>query len=234
MNEKFFDLNREKQDRMINAALRVFAENGYRHASTDTIVKEAGISKGLLFHYFTNKIGLFSFLFDYSVKYMLFEFDRLISSKETDYFKIRKEMELAKLNVLRSYPYMSEFIEKRLRENQLDVIETIEASKNSYQETISRYLAQGSRSAIRSDISEIQLDNIIRYTVDGLTKDQMRLGAFQPDMLYDQICSYLDTLQALVTNYRGSTPYPTPPNTEAGLGNGYIISRTSRVFPLST
>ena len=30
MNEKFFDLNREKQDRMINAALRVFAENGYR------------------------------------------------------------------------------------------------------------------------------------------------------------------------------------------------------------
>ena len=26
MNEKFFDLNREKQDRMINAALRVFAQ----------------------------------------------------------------------------------------------------------------------------------------------------------------------------------------------------------------
>ena len=62
MNEKFFDLNREKQDRMINAALRVFAKNGYRHASTDVIVREAGISKGLLFHYFTNKIGLFSLI----------------------------------------------------------------------------------------------------------------------------------------------------------------------------
>ena len=37
MNEKFFDLNREKQDRMINAALRIFAQNGYRHASTDVI-----------------------------------------------------------------------------------------------------------------------------------------------------------------------------------------------------
>ena len=61
MNEKFFDLNREKQDRMINAALRIFAENGYRHASTVIIVKEAGISKGLLFHYFTSKMGLFSF-----------------------------------------------------------------------------------------------------------------------------------------------------------------------------
>lgn len=199
MNEKFFDLNREKQDRMINAALRVFAENGYRHASTDVIVKEASISKGLLFHYFTNKIGLFSFLFDYSVKYMLFEYDRLISPKETDYFTIRKEMERAKLNVLRSYPYMSEFIEKSLQENQLDVIQTIEDSKNNYLDTLAKYYAQGNQSSLRSDISSTQLDNIILYTVDGLTKNQMRTASFQPEMLFEQICSYLDTLQTLCT-----------------------------------
>ena len=199
MNEKFFDLNREKQDRMINAALRVFAQNGYRHASTDVIVKEAGISKGLLFHYFSNKIGLFSFLFDYSVRYMLFEFDRLISAKETDYFVICKEMEKAKLNVLRSYPYMHEFIEKSLEENQLDIIETIEFSKNTYIETISKYYAQGDRSFMRGDISATKLDNLIRYTVDGLTKDQIRTGSFQPEMLYEQICTYLDTLQTLCT-----------------------------------
>ena len=41
MNEKFFDLKKEKQDRMINAALKVFAINGYQKASTDDIVKEA-------------------------------------------------------------------------------------------------------------------------------------------------------------------------------------------------
>lgn len=197
MNEKFFDLNREKQDRMINAALRIFAENGYRHASTDIIVKEAGISKGLLFHYFTSKMGLFSFLFDYSIRYMLFEYDRLISAKETDYFKIRREMERAKLNVLRSYPYMNEFIEKSLQENQLDVIETIELSKNNYLETLDRYNNQSKRSNLRDDISSAQLDNMIRYTVNGLTKDQFQAGAFQPDMLFEQICSYLDTLQTL-------------------------------------
>jgi len=200
MNEKFFDLNREKQDRMINAALRIFAENGYRHASTDTIVKEAGISKGLLFHYFTSKMGLFSFLFDYSIRYMLFEYDRLISARETDYFKIRKEMERAKLNVLRSYPYMNEFIEKSLQENQLDVIETIEISKNSYLETLEKYNNQGKRSNLRGDISSAQLDNMIRYTVDGLTKDQIQSNSFQPDMLFEQICGYLDTLQILCTS----------------------------------
>ena len=55
MNSKFFDLKKEKQDRMINAALKVFAMQGYRHASTDDIVREAGISKGLLFHYLVVK-----------------------------------------------------------------------------------------------------------------------------------------------------------------------------------
>ena len=39
MNEKFFDLKKEKQDRMINASLKVFAMNGYAHASTDDIVR---------------------------------------------------------------------------------------------------------------------------------------------------------------------------------------------------
>ena len=197
MNEKFFDLNREKQDRMINAALRVFAENGYRHASTDVIVKEAGISKGLLFHYFTNKIGLFSFLFDYSVKYMIFEYERLISASETDYFTIRKEMERAKLNVLRSYPYMNEFIEKSLQEDQLDINETIESSKNTYIDILAKYYAQGSRDFLREEISPNRLDAIIRYTVDGLTKDQIRTGSFQPEMLYEEITEYIEAMKSL-------------------------------------
>ena len=49
MNDKFFDLKKEKQDRIINASLKIFALNGYSRASTDEIVKEAEISKGLLF-----------------------------------------------------------------------------------------------------------------------------------------------------------------------------------------
>ena len=44
MNEKFFDLKKEKQDRMINAALKVFGMRGYQFASTDDIVREAGCS----------------------------------------------------------------------------------------------------------------------------------------------------------------------------------------------
>ena len=93
MNDKFFDLKREKQDRMINAGLKVFAKYGYRHATTDDIVREAGISKGLLFHYFTNKVGLYVFLMDYSVRFLLLELSRSIQEEARDFFEIRYQME---------------------------------------------------------------------------------------------------------------------------------------------
>ena len=92
MNGKFFDLKKDKQDRMINAALKVFALHGYRHASTDDIVKEAGISKGLLFHYFGSKLGCYTFVYDYSVRYMTLEMKSTVDSKESDLFELVKRL----------------------------------------------------------------------------------------------------------------------------------------------
>ncbi len=86
MNEKFFDLKKEKQDRMINASLKVFAMNGYAHASTDDIVREAGISKGLLFHYFVSKLGLYSFIYDYSIRYVILELTTGVDKEEKQLF----------------------------------------------------------------------------------------------------------------------------------------------------
>ena len=88
MNGKFFDLKKEKQDRMINAALKVFAQQGYHHASTDDIVREAGISKGLLFHYFGSKLGVYTFVYDYSVRYMTLELSSCVDNKCTELFSV--------------------------------------------------------------------------------------------------------------------------------------------------
>ena len=123
MNEKFFDLKKEKQDRMINAALKVFAENGFRRASTDEMVKEAGISKGLLFHYFISKTGLYEFVFDYSVKYLMMEMTSAVNAQETDYFVIRRQMEKAKTVAMKNFPFMQIFL---LRAGQEDVPEAVE------------------------------------------------------------------------------------------------------------
>ena len=95
MNSKFFDLKKEKQDRMINAALKIFALQGYRHASTDDIVREASISKGLLFHYFGSKLGVYQFIYDYSVRYMNLELRSAVDPGERDLFEVVRQREQA-------------------------------------------------------------------------------------------------------------------------------------------
>ena len=49
MNEKFFALPKEKQNRIINAGFRVFSRNSYRKSPVQEIAEESGISKSLLF-----------------------------------------------------------------------------------------------------------------------------------------------------------------------------------------
>ena len=70
MNDKYFTLPKEKQMRIINAAMEVFGRNEYKRASTDLIAVKAGISKGLLFYYFKNKKELYLYTYDYLVQMM--------------------------------------------------------------------------------------------------------------------------------------------------------------------
>jgi AcrR family transcriptional regulator len=48
----------ERRDQIITATVRVVARDGYQRASVSAIVSEAGVSKGLVWHYFTDRDDL--------------------------------------------------------------------------------------------------------------------------------------------------------------------------------
>ena len=205
MNEKFFDLNKEKQDRMINASLKLFAMNGYKHASTDDIVKEAGISKGLLFHYFGSKLGLYTFLYDYSVRFMKLELTRGVidDNRKADYFELRKQIEFAKMQVLKNYPYMQQFLDRSRSENVKEALLAIEEQRDVlagvYAEIMER--ADTSRSEERrvgtENIDLNKLDAMLEYTIKGLMTEHFQDASFHPEMLYEETVSYLMMLKKL-------------------------------------
>ena len=68
MNEKFYCLPEEKQQRIINAGFQVFSDTSYRRAPVSDVAKAAGISKALLFHYFKNKKEFYLFLWGKAVE----------------------------------------------------------------------------------------------------------------------------------------------------------------------
>ena len=199
MNEKFFDLKKEKQDRMINASLKIFALNGYRHASTDDIVSEAeaGISKGLLFHYFVNKLGLYTFLYDYSVRFMLLELSGCMGGEEDDFFELIRKKESAKMQVLKNYPYMQLFLDSVRYENVKEALYATEEKRNVLSEAEEVLMKQADMTRFKPEVDVKKLDHMIDYTLKGIMEDRFLENSFHPDMLHEEVRSYLDMLKKL-------------------------------------
>lgn len=64
MKEKTF----ERKTELLEAALDEFAAKSYDDASLNTIIKNAGISKGTFYYHFADKQALYLFLLESSVK----------------------------------------------------------------------------------------------------------------------------------------------------------------------
>lgn len=60
--ELFEKQNKDKQKRIIEAAILEFSEKGFENANTNRIARDANISVGSLFKYFNNKTDLFLYI----------------------------------------------------------------------------------------------------------------------------------------------------------------------------
>lgn len=198
MNARFFDLKKEKQDRMLNAALKVFALHGYRHASTDDIVKEAAVSKGLLFHYFESKLGLYTFVYDYSVRYMTLELRSTIDCREKDLFEVMKQMECARMHAMRVYPYMQQFLNRSMSEDVSEALLAIEDKRNVLLDTYEVIYKQIDNSLLPAGADGKKLRKMLDFTVKGLMTERFLESSFQPEMLYEEIADYLDMMKQML------------------------------------
>ena len=197
MNEKFFDLKKEKQDRMINAALKVFALNGYRHASTDDIVREAAISKGLLFHSFENKLGVYAFVYDYSVRYLLLELSTAVDAKETDLFILMQQVETGKMHAMCGYPYLQPFLNRAQAENVNEALVAVEERKQQMEEAYENIYTRADLGKYAAAEDVVKLRKMMELTIKGLMNERILEDAFQPEMLYEEILEYLQLSRRL-------------------------------------
>lgn len=198
MNGKFFDLKKEKQDRMINAALKVFATHGYRHASTDDIVREAAISKGLLFHYFGSKLGVYTFIYDYSVRYMTLELSTTVDRKCTDMFTLMKQIECARMHAMRGYPYMQQFLNRSMAEDVSEALLAVEDKRNILNEAYENINSQMNFEELPADVDGEKLRKMLDFTIKGLMTERFQDASFQPEMLYEEVVDYLDMMKKIV------------------------------------
>ena len=200
MNEKFFELKKEKQDRMINGAMKVFARNGYKRASTDDMVKEAGVSKGLWFHYFGNKLGLYAFVADYAVKYMNMELAAMSNRYPEDYFETTLAVEKTKMSVRKLYPYIPLFLSAMERETDEEALTVLGDYKDAYRKARMKAYEQVNTSNFRDVVSMSILARTLGMTLDGFLREEYEEDSFSEENYKKEVEEYLHMMSALVIN----------------------------------
>jgi TetR/AcrR family transcriptional regulator len=103
--DTFSHLPADKQERVLDAALAEFADQGYHQASLNRLVARAGIAKGSLYQYFPNKEGLFRHIFQLALKLVR---QTLVEVKETtaheNLFKRLEKSLQAGVRFLKTHP----------------------------------------------------------------------------------------------------------------------------------
>ncbi|MCR5106862.1 MAG: TetR family transcriptional regulator [Lachnospiraceae bacterium] len=195
MNPKFFDVKKEKQDAIINACLKIFSENGYKKSSTDVIVKEAGISKGLLFHYFESKKGAYQFIFDYSLKYMILELTQSVNKNEHDFFEIQRTIEGVKTRVMKNYPYMQQYLDSIRFETHPDALSAIGQDRDVLRDTYNAIYRQADMTKFDDYIDVNRVIQMIGWMSEGFIKDRFRDKDPDLDEMNEEFTKYLIMLR---------------------------------------
>lgn len=138
MSEKFLLLPKERQQSIINAAFEEFGKFSYKHTIMDTIARNCGISKGLLFYYFKNKKALYEYLVDYSINLIETQIAQEDVLDDRDLFSIFENTMGMKVEIMKENPYLFAFMMRSYDEEFEDVL----SIKKRYDEKTGKLFAQ--------------------------------------------------------------------------------------------
>lgn len=190
------NVNPEKLEQILNAALQVFAKNGYKKASTDEIVNIAGISKGLLFHYFKNKKNLYLFLYDYFIELMVKRVVEDYDMNEPDLFERIINSQQIKADIMREYPYVFDFLLSAYYDESPEIQSELMEKNLTYSNMGMHMAAQGVDTSKFKPGVDLQLViKVIIWTAEGFMEEVRKSGKMDVDKVLADFEPYLALLK---------------------------------------
>lgn len=194
MNQKFLELNDEKRLAIINAGLEVFSKYDYKHALTDDIAAKAGISKGLLFYYFQNKLELYTYLAEYSAKIALGQLEQLNIIDGVDFFEAIKLAVEAKTKMLEKYPYLYGF-SIRYYQSRKELVD--DSYEKLFEDILASYdlISRSDTTSFKENVDPQEVWKIIYWMSEGYMSAFKDLKNIDIEKVKNEYFRYLDILK---------------------------------------
>jgi len=197
MNDKFesIDINNGKVKSIIDAAFEEFAKYGESKASLNKILKSAGISKGVFYHYFSDKEELFNFLMYYSIELSIKDFDKKIDWDNDDIIKRIANVSKLKFEVMKKHPYLIEFGDKFKDEfvNRMDLTYQNNWRVKFYKDNIDF-------DKLKDPTSAKEVLHIVRWSFKGLFMNMLDGTTKVTELDFNSLIKQCDTLYEVLSN----------------------------------
>jgi len=184
--------NNNKYRKIISAATRVFAKNGFYKAKVSEIAKEAGIADGTIYIYFKHKDDILITLFEEQMREVLDNMKKQISL-ESDPLKKIQRFALIHLQLIEDNKDMAEIIQIELRQSSKFMKNYHNEKFIQYLDLIGDIIQEGKeKGLIRSEI----IPGIGKRAFFGALDEMSRFWVLSKRRKYD-----IETAAKQISNY---------------------------------
>lgn len=158
----------DKRERILNAAVKVFAKNGFYATRVSEIAKTAGVADGTIYLYFKNKDDVLISIFEDGIRRLLHVLREVAASDVPIEERLRKVIEL-QLGSLEEERDLAEVITVNLRQSTRLLKQYAAPLFMEYIEVIAGIVAEGQKDgAFRKDVNPKVVARALFGALDGL------------------------------------------------------------------
>lgn len=166
-----------KKQRIIETAIRLVSEKGYHRTTTSMIAKRAGVSQGIIFHYFKSKENLFLTLLRESSDKLLLTMEERIKGEKDTLKKVKGIIE-AYLELAEKEEKLFRLFTREVRNPELSTKKLERMGVERPFDFIKEIIKQGMREGVvrrtDADAATLCLLGMIDYTVLGWMMEEKK------------------------------------------------------------
>ena len=170
----------DKHNKIIQAAIKVFAQKGFFSARISDIAKKAKVADGTIYLYFNNKYDILISIFEEEIGKLTAEVKNLIDQEE-DPRKMLEIFAMEHMRMIRDRRNLAEVLQMELRQSNKFMREYRNTKFIEYVDIVSRIIHKGQEMKIfRKDV----MPGVAKRAMFGALDETARLWVLSPDHQY--------------------------------------------------